>query len=146
MTSSCKWPFSSFLLALSLLYFNHYGMHSATSLTLTKNWTCSHYKKKNWNLAFAKKLENFVITKTSKMATAFWQATISAVPFDSYPSLGHLSRAPTTSFHLVLTCLSERTYVRTYVRVYRLYGWVGKTIKRKEGVSQACIAKSTSLI
>ena len=55
------------------------------------------------------------------MATAFWQATISAVPFDSYPSLGHLSGAPTTSFHLVLTWLTERTYVRTYVRVYRLY-------------------------
>ena len=83
-----------------------------------------------------KKWENFVITKTSKMATAFWQATISAVPFDSYPSLGHLSRAPTTSFHLVLTWLTERTYVRTYVRVYRLYGWVREDYQKEgRGVS-----------
>ena len=33
---------------------------------------------------------------------------------------------------------------RAYVRVYRLYGWVGETIKRKGGVSQACLDKSTS--
>ena len=51
-----------------------------------------------------------------------------------------------TSFRLVVTWFTERTYVHTYVRVYRLYGWVGETIKRKGGVSQACLGKSTSLI
>ena len=38
----------------------------------------------------------------------------------------------------------DRAYVRTYVRVYGLYGW-GRGDYQKEGrVSQACLAKSTS--
>ena len=42
-----------------------------------------------------------------------------------------------------------RTYVRTYIRTYAstdCTGGVGETIKRKGGVSQACLGKSTSLI
>ena len=43
---------------------------------------------------------------------------------------------------------TERTYVRRQpVRTYAstdCTGWVGETIKRKGGVSQACLAKSTS--
>ena len=42
-----------------------------------------------------------------------------------------------------------RTYVRTYIRTYAstdCTGGVGKTIKRKGGVSQGCVGKSTSLI
>ena len=52
----------------------------------------------------------------------------------------HTHRLWSTSSRLVVTWLTERTYVR----VYGLYGWVGETIKRKGGVSQACLAKSTS--
>ena len=40
-----------------------------------------------------------------------------------------------------------RTYVRTYIRTYAstdCTGRVGETIKRKGGVSQACLSKSTS--
>ena len=40
----------------------------------------------------------------------------------------------------------DRAYVRTYVRVYRLYGWGRGDYQRKGGVSQACLGKSTSLI
>ena len=44
-----------------------------------------------------------------------------------------------TSFRLVVTWLTERTYVHTYVRVYRLYGW-GREDYQKEGrgVSGVC--------
>ena len=44
-----------------------------------------------------------------------------------------------TSFPLVVTCLAERTYASTDCT-----GGVGETVKRKGGVSQACLAKSTS--
>ena len=37
-----------------------------------------------------------------------------------------------TSFRLVVTRLTVRTYLRTYVRVYRLYGW-GRGDYQKEG-------------
>ena len=46
-----------------------------------------------------------------------------------------------TSFRLVVTWLTERTYAST-----DCMGGVGETIKRKGGVSQACLGKSTSLI
>ena len=46
-----------------------------------------------------------------------------------------------TSFRLVVTWLTERTYASTDCT-----GRVGETIKRKGGVSQACLGKSTSLI
>ena len=49
-----------------------------------------------------------------------------------------------TSFRLVVTWLTERTYVRTRLQIVRV--GVGETIKRKGGVSQACLGKSTSLI
>ena len=39
----------------------------------------------------------------------------------------------------------DRAYVRTYASP-DCAGGVGETIKRKEGVSQACLGKSTSLI
>ena len=42
-----------------------------------------------------------------------------------------------------------RTYVRTYIRTYAstdCTGGVGETIKRKGGVSQAWLGKSTSLL
>ena len=40
---------------------------------------------------------------------------------------------------------SVRTYIRTYAST-DCTGGVGETIKRKGGVSQACLGKSTSLI
>ena len=43
----------------------------------------------------------------------------------------------------------DRAYVRAYVRTYAstdCTGGVGETIKRKGGVSQACLGKSTSFI
>ena len=43
----------------------------------------------------------------------------------------------------------DRAYGRTYIRTYAstdCTGGVGETIKRKGGVSQACLGKSTSLI
>ena len=43
-------------------------------------------------------------------------------------------------FHVI-----DRAYVRTYASTDCM-GGVGETIKRKGGVSQACIGKSTSLI
>ena len=56
----------------------------------------------------------------------------------------HTHRLWSTSFRLVVTWLTElRTYVRTYAST-DCSGGVGKTIKRKGGVSQACLAKSTS--
>ena len=39
--------------------------------------------------------------------------------------------------------VTERAYVRTYVST-DCTGRVGETIKRKGGVSQACLGKSTS--
>ena len=50
-----------------------------------------------------------------------------------------------TSFRLVVTWLTERTYVRTYAST-DCTGRVGETIKRKGGVSQACLGKSSSFI
>ena len=44
-----------------------------------------------------------------------------------------------TSFRLVVTWLTKRTYASTDCT-----GGVGETIKRKGGVSQACLSKSTS--
>ena len=49
-----------------------------------------------------------------------------------------------TSFRLVVTWLTERTNVRTYAST-DCTGRVGETIKRKGGVSQACLGKSSSL-
>ena len=46
-----------------------------------------------------------------------------------------------TSFRLVVTWLTERTYASTDCT-----GRVGETIKRKGGVSQACLGKSSSFI
>ena len=51
----------------------------------------------------------------------------------------HTHRLRSTSFPLVVTWLTERTYASTDCT-----GGVGETIKRKGGVSQACLAKSTS--
>ena len=48
-----------------------------------------------------------------------------------------------TSFLLVVTWLTEPTYVRTYAST-DCTDRVGETIKRKGGVSQACLSKSTS--
>ena len=50
-----------------------------------------------------------------------------------------------TSFRLVVTWLTERKYVRTHAST-DCTGGVGETIKRKGGVSQACLGKSTSFI
>ena len=47
-----------------------------------------------------------------------------------------------TSFRLVVT-VNDRAYVRTYAST-DCTGGVGETIKRKGGVSQACLGKSTS--
>ena len=41
--------------------------------------------------------------------------------------------------------VTDRAYVRTYAST-DCTGGVGEAIKRKEGVSQACIGKSTSFI
>ena len=57
----------------------------------------------------------------------------------------HTLRIWPTSFRLVVTLLTEHTYVRTYAST-DCTGGVGDTIKRKGGVSQACLGKSTSLI
>ena len=51
----------------------------------------------------------------------------------------HTHRIWSTSFLLVVTWLTERTYASTDCT-----GRVGETIKRKGGVSQACLGKSTS--
>ena len=45
--------------------------------------------------------------------------------------------------------MTDRPYVRTYVRTYAstdCTGRVGETIKRKGGVSQACVGKSSSFL
>ena len=55
----------------------------------------------------------------------------------------HTDRIWSTSFRLVVTWLTERTYVRTYSST-DCTGRVGEAIKRKGGVSQACLGKSTS--
>ena len=53
----------------------------------------------------------------------------------------HTHRIWLTSFRLVVTCLTERTCASTDYT-----GVVGETIKRKGGVSQACLGKPTSFI
>ena len=55
----------------------------------------------------------------------------------------HTHRLWSTSFPLVVTWLTERTYARTCPST-DCTGGVGETIKRKGGLSQACLAKSTS--
>ena len=52
-----------------------------------------------------------------------------------------LHRIWSTSFRLVVTWLTERTYASTDCT-----GGVGETIKGKGGVSQACLGKSTSML
>ena len=47
---------------------------------------------------------------------------------------------------MILHHVIDRAYVRTYVCVYGLSGGVGETIKRKGGMSQACLGKSKSCI
>ena len=72
----------------------------------------------------------------------------SVVATTSYSARGtepHTHRIWSTSFRLVVTWLTERTYVRTYASTDCM-GGVGETIKRKGGVSQACLGKSTSFI
>ena len=56
-----------------------------------------------------------------------------------------LNRIWSTSFRLVVTWLTERTYVRTHAS-RDCTGGIGETIKREGGVSQACLGKSTSCI
>ena len=53
----------------------------------------------------------------------------------------HTHRIWSTSFHLVVMWLTERTYASTDCK-----GGVGETIKREGGVSQAHLGKSTSCI
>ena len=53
----------------------------------------------------------------------------------------HTHKIWSTSFRLVVTWLTERTYASTDCT-----GGVGETIKREGGVFLACLGKSTSLI
>ena len=82
--------FFFFLLASSLLNYSFYFNHSGTLQSSTV--VCYDIVKidKKLNLfalrqkiefGLCKKMENFVITKTLKMPTAFCQATKSSVPF-----------------------------------------------------------------
>ena len=91
MVSSCQWPFSSFLLASSLLnssfYFNHSGTLQSSAV-ISYDIIINMDKKMNLfalrqkiEFGLCKKLENFVINKTWKMTTAFCQATKSSVSF-----------------------------------------------------------------
>ena len=52
----------------------------------------------------------------------------------------HTHRIWSTSFRLVVTWLTERTYVRTYAST-DCTGRVGETLKRKGGVAQVCLGK-----
>ena len=90
LASSCQWLFPSFSLASSLLnssfYFNHSG--TLTSSAVVSYDITNIDKKLNLfalqqkiEFGLCKKLENFVITKTLKMPTAFCQATKSSVSF-----------------------------------------------------------------
>ena len=56
----------------------------------------------------------------------------------------HTHGISSTSFRLVVTWLTERTYVRRRLQIVRV-GY-GRPSKGKEGVSQACLGKSTSCI
>ena len=91
MVSSCQWPFSSFLLASSLLnssfYFNHSGTLQSSAvvsydiiINIDKKLNLFALRQKI-GFGLCKKLENFVITKTLKIPTAFCQATKSSVRF-----------------------------------------------------------------
>ena len=91
MVSSCQLPFSSFLLASSLLnssfYFNHSGTLQSSSvvsydiiINIDKKLNLFALRQKI-EFGLCKKLENFVITKTLKIPTAFCQATKSSVRF-----------------------------------------------------------------
>ena len=86
MASSCQWPFYSFLLASSLVkssvYFNHSGTPQSSAvvsydiINIDKKLNLFAMRQK---IELGKKLENFVITKTLKMPTAFCQAAKSSV-------------------------------------------------------------------
>ena len=91
MVSSCQWPFSSFLLASSLLkssfYFNHSGTLQSSAvvsydiiINIDRKLNLFALRQKI-EFGLCKKLEDFVITKTWKMPIAFCQATKSSVPF-----------------------------------------------------------------
>ena len=53
-------------------------------------------------------------------------------------------RAPYTEYYRPLFVWLSRDWPSACI--YRLYGWVGETIKRKGGVSLPCLGKSTSFI
>ena len=90
MASSCQWPFSSFLLAPSLLNPSFYFKHSRTlQSSAVVSYDITNIDKKlnlfalrqKIEFGLFKKWENFVITRTLKMPTAFGLAIKSSAPF-----------------------------------------------------------------
>ena len=90
MASSCQWPFSSFLLAPSLLNPSFYFKHSRTlQSSAVVSYDITNIDKKlnlfalrrKIEFGLCKKWENFVITRTLKMPTAFGLAIKSSAPF-----------------------------------------------------------------
>ena len=62
------------------------------------------------------------------------------------PVLLHITPEPESAYER-FNALASYALLRTYVRTYAstdCTGGVGETIKRKGGVSQACLGKSTS--
>ena len=90
MASACQWPFSFFLLASSLLnssfYFNHWGTLQSSAvvsydiINIDKKLNLFALRQKI-EFGLFKKWENFVITRTLKMPTAFGLAIKSSAPF-----------------------------------------------------------------
>ena len=81
------------------------------------------------------------------LAILFYQKIIAGLPGarSARGTEPHTHGIWSSSFRLVVTWLTERTYIRTYVRVYRLYGWGRGDYQKEGGVSQVCLGKSTSL-
>ena len=79
--------------------------------------------------------DDFFFSGTSARAKRAW---------DRAPYLWNMVNLFSFGCHVI-----DRAYVRTYIRTYAstdCTGGVGETVKRKGGVSQACLGKSTSLI
>ena len=102
MVSSCQWPFSSFLLASSLLkssfYFNHSGTLQSSAvvsydiiINIDRKLNLFALRQKI-EFGLCKKIGKFCNQQNLKDAYSFFSGDkiLCSLYFDSYPSLGHL--------------------------------------------------------
>ena len=135
----------------------HFSSFPSTTTTLLYKitkivralWLAERGRKQNLHYALSR-LSNWVKGELALISSTWinqWKLFIAGLPRarSARGTEPHTHGIWSTSFLLVVTWLTERTYVRTYAST-DCTGGVEETIKRKGGVSQACLGKSTSLI